>query len=307
MRRRIRQRRQRHILLTLGAASTAWLTCAATLSAQQLGTAALEKLVVGLPAVRHITLEQAQQQAAQAQALEARLGELSVEAAKEHRLGVRADYFPKVGATFANLHFNTFLGQEIVINRPIVGGAVNASLPLFGQDWTFLVLTAAQPITPLLKVRQAVRVARADEIIARAKAGMPVSTSSALEKTYFDLLHAQREMALAEANVRRAWAAPPPAGSALVAVSARPTDPTDARDADVRRQLLASSVRVNELTASLNELLGWPVSTRLELNAPNLLVETLSLQDALGKALATNPVVIEADQTLGKAKAGARV
>src|SRR5262245_2155694 len=305
MRRRTRQRRQRHILLTLGAASTAWLTCAATLNAQQLGAAALEKLVVGLPEVRHITLEQAQQQAAQA--LEARLGELSVEAAKEHRLGVRADYFPKVGATFANLHFNTFLGQEIVINRPIVGGAVNASLPLFGQDWTFLVLTAAQPITPLLKVRQAVRVARADEIIARAKAGMPVSTSSALEKTYFDLLHAQREMALAEANVRRAWAAPPPAGSALVAVSARPTDPTDARDADVRRQLLASSVRVNELTASLNELLGWPVSTRLELNAPNLLVETLSLQDALGKALATNPVVIEADQTLGKAKAGARV
>src|SRR5262245_4844805 len=135
------QRRQRHILLNLGAFPVAWLAGAAMVSAQPLGTAALEKLAVRLPEVRHITLEQAQQQAAQAHALEARLGELSVEAAKEHRLGARADYFPKVGATFAHLDFNTLLGQEIVINRPITGGTINAALPLFGQDQTLLWLT----------------------------------------------------------------------------------------------------------------------------------------------------------------------
>jgi len=46
--------------------------------------------------------------------------------------------------------------------------------PSLGKDETAVALTVIQPVTQLLQVHQAVTVARADEQIARAKAGLPV-------------------------------------------------------------------------------------------------------------------------------------
>jgi hypothetical protein len=47
------------------------------------------------PDLRRITLEQVKQSADPVAMPLARLGQLSVEAARQHRLGVQADYFPK--------------------------------------------------------------------------------------------------------------------------------------------------------------------------------------------------------------------
>jgi hypothetical protein len=53
-----------------------------------------------------------------------------------------------------------------------------------------------QPITPILQIRQAVRIARADERIAIAKASAPTAKAAArdaeLQETCFNLLIAQR-------------------------------------------------------------------------------------------------------------------
>ena len=116
---------------------------------------------------RRITLEEAQQQAAAANPM-AHLAQLQVEAAKQHRLGSESDYFPKISSTFANDHFNKFMGQEVTIRRPIAGGIVTAGLPLVGKDLTLVALTAAQPITPLFKLHEVVNIARADERVAMA-------------------------------------------------------------------------------------------------------------------------------------------
>jgi outer membrane protein len=67
--------------------------------------------------------------------------------------------------------------------------------------------------------------------------------------------------------------------------------------------VLAAS-NVKELTASLNDMLGLPVGTRLELVPPEPLVEDTSLNEAVDKAGATNAEVIEAEQTAVKARAG---
>lgn len=69
--------------------------------------------------------------------------------------------------------------------------ATGVPVPVFSQNQTVAVLTFTQPITPLFEVRQAVRIARADERIAMAKAGVPVSKNARnteLEETYFKLL-----------------------------------------------------------------------------------------------------------------------
>src|SRR5689334_928057 len=95
------------------------------------------------PGVRLITLDDAQAQAVQAAARS--LGRLSIDAAKYHRQAVQADYFPKLEASFLNLHYNKFLGQRIQLFRRDV------SLPLFGKDETAIALTVTQPVTPLLQ------------------------------------------------------------------------------------------------------------------------------------------------------------
>jgi outer membrane protein TolC len=60
---------------------------------------------------------------------------------------------------------------------------------------------------------------------------------------------------------------------------------------------------VKELTASLNQMIGLPEGTKLELVPPEPFVENVSLKEATQKA-AANPEVIEAQQTAIKAHAG---
>src|SRR5215472_456874 len=124
----------------------------------------------GYPAVRppirfggpqHVTLEQVKQQSAsRVTSPLAYMSQLSVEAAKQHRLGVQADYFPKFGATFLNLHTTDFLGQ--VLRRPLIGPLTEVPVQIINKDMTAAALTFVQPITPIFAVRQAVRIARAD-------------------------------------------------------------------------------------------------------------------------------------------------
>jgi len=70
--------------------------------------------------------------------------------------------------------------------------------------------------------------------------------------------------------------------------------------------LLAAS-RVKELTAALNDLLGLPSETRLELVPPDPLVENLSLNEATANATTGSAEVIEAEQTAIKAHAGSKL
>jgi hypothetical protein len=154
---------------------------------------------------RRITIEQVKQSANRMASPLAYLSHLSVEAAKQHRLGVQADYFPKFGATFVNLHFTDFLGEIVEVRRPFMGTVTQVPVQIINQNQTFAALSFVQPITPLFEVRQAVRIARADERIAMAKAAASVSKrarDTEIEETYFKLLIAQRQLTSAEWKLR---------------------------------------------------------------------------------------------------------
>jgi outer membrane protein TolC len=250
-----------------------------------------------LPGVRHITLEEAQQMAAGASNPLVRLGQLSVEVAKEHRLGVEGLYYPNIGTQFANLHLNKQTGL-------IVGERLGVQVPvrIFAKNQTDVNIAAVQPVTPLFSIYQLVKIARADENIAKAKAGIPVAeTASEVEKNYFDLLVAQRELTSAEADSRKIqakWMTASSSGAPIVSTE-QETDMLGAEKA-----VVLSDSKVKELTASLNEALGLPDGTTLELVPPEPLVENVSLTEAADKAITENPDVIEAEQTAIKAHAG---
>jgi outer membrane protein TolC len=225
--------------------------------------------------VRRITLEQVKQAVDPALNPAARLAQLSLDAAKQHRLAAQADYFPKFGATFANLHYTSFLGEVVEVRRPLLGLTSQIPVPLFSQNQTIAALTFTQPLTPLLVVHQAVRIARADERIAAAKAAIASAANARkaeLEETYFQLVIAQCRLKLR--------------------VSERES---------------VSAGTVKELTAALDKAMNWPEDTQLELVPPDPLIENLSIEEVADKSVAANPDVIEAEQTVVKARAAAKI
>jgi outer membrane protein TolC len=249
---------------------------------------------------RRITLEEAQEQAAAANPM-AHLAQLQVEAAKQHRLGAESDYFPKISSTLTNFHFNKFMGEEFAVERPVRGGTITAQIPLAGKDQTLIAVTAAQPITPLFKLREVVNIARADERTAMAKAGMPVETASNVEKSYYALLVAQRQLEVAKANAAVLR------NKQLLASNAVMLPNHDEDNSEAAKALVIANSNVKELTASLNLLLGSPIEGELELVTPVTQIEEISLKEAADKAMAANPEVVEAEQTVAKARAGSKL
>lgn len=252
---------------------------------------------------RTLTLPDAQQRAQLASAPLVRLGELQVEAARQHRLGVTSMYFPAITTQFDALHLSERPGELLAFQRPLTGGLLTVPVGVVFQDQTLVNVIVAQPITQLFGVRQLVKIARADENIARAKAGMPVeAVARQVEKNFFDLLVAQRELEAVTADaktVRTGWARFGGAGTLGPAAQQ-----ADTLRADASRALATG--KVTALTASLNELLGLAPDTRLELVPPAPLVENLTLKDALTQA-SPQVAVIEAEQTAVKAHSAAKL
>ena len=254
---------------------------------------------------RRINLEQVKQSANRMASPLAYLSHLSVEAAKQHRLGVQADYFPKFGATFMNLHATDFLGQIARFRGPLGRLFPPVPVQVINQDSTVAALTFVQPITPLFAVREAVRIARADERIAMAKAAASVSKNArdtGIEETYFQLLIAQRQLTSAEWKLRSGERQRLYASAAVDLVRA---NPEQEMRTEARKAVDSAAGRVRELTASLNQIMGWPDDTELELVVPDPLVENISLQEVADKSPAANPALVEAEQTVVKARAAA--
>src|SRR5262249_46577542 len=80
----------------------------------------------------------------------------------------RADYFPKLIGSSIYLHFNHPLGSVLTTQgRPRLGiPAQQVAVNVINSDTSFSTVSVAQPLTALLKVRQGVKIAQADEQIA---------------------------------------------------------------------------------------------------------------------------------------------
>ena len=250
------------------------------------------------PDVRRLTLDEAQQMAGGSSNPLVRLAALQVRVAKEHRLGVQSMYFPNIGGQFENLHFNKNTGPLVAFDRL----GVTVPVDIIGKNQTAFNFSAIQPVTPIFAVHQLVKIARADETIARAKAGVPpAETASKVEANYFNLLIAERELISAGAESRKIhnkWLSASISGAPSVSTQQE----TDMIGAE--KEIMLATSKVKELTESLNEMLGLPEGTKLELVPPEPLAENTSMDEAVDKAAAANAEVVEAEQTAVKARAG---
>jgi outer membrane protein TolC len=254
---------------------------------------------IGSGGVRRITLPEAQARAGASPVV--RAAQLTADAARYHREAVAADYFPKISSTFFNLHFNKLMGERVALPRRQLDAAV------LNKDMTAVYFSATQPITPLLKVKQAVNLARADERIAEAKlAETTANVRVSVDPAYFALLIAQFQQKEAASRLEAVQPRTQIANAGVTPSIPDLKSQTELREAE--REVSTVRNKVLELTGALNALLGFSAETELELVSPEpLAAETMSLTSARQRAVTSNLEVIEAEQTLAKAEAGVKL
>src|SRR4051812_20777805 len=125
-----------------------------------------------------------------------KLAALNVQGKGHATSAARSDYFPKVIGNTVYLRFTDPLGSVVTSQgRPVLGiPAKTRAVNVLNQDTSFTNVTVLQPITDLLKVRQGVRIAQADEQIAQAQLEKGTrELLSGMEQLYWRLLAANRQ------------------------------------------------------------------------------------------------------------------
>lgn len=253
--------------------------------------------------VRRLTLEEAKQRALAVSKL-LNLASLNTQAKSSAIKAARSNYFPKVVGGVLYLHFNDQLGHVLTTQGRTVQGPQGVPLLSFPpttvqaavlqQNSSFATVNAIQPITDLLKVRQGVKIAQADERIAQAELDKGIrDLLSGVEQLYWGLLAAQRIRKGAAEGVR---------GAELLAR----TGTLEARTAlvEARQALQQVDKQVADLQEQLNGLLDVPLCTTLELVEPQLPVPPFRcVEEVIALALAASPEIRKAQQTIAKAKA----
>ena len=276
------------------------------------GLTVLCAALAGAAEVRRLTLAEAVHLAV-AQNRTLKIARLKVEENEQKKAGERSAYFPSL-TTRANVwHITELQNIEIPAGAlGTVGGAPNpaqnVTIPQ-GQNTLYSSGTMlAQPLTQLLRIHQANRMAAAEVASSRddvKKAENEVAVQ--VHTLYYGILVAQMEKKAAEqqttyaAENLRESEEDVRNGSALkvAAIGGR------AGLLEGQQAVLTADLQLADLTTELNDLLGLPLDTELELDpevATNF--ETLPKAEYLKMAWAQNPEILSAEETVRKAQAG---
>jgi outer membrane protein len=247
------------------------------------------------PTTYRLTLEQARQQVLANNKL-LKLAALNVQSKGHATSAARADFFPRIVGNNVYLHFSDSLGEVFTTKgRTILGVAPKSiAVNVFKQDSSFTSVVLFQPITDLLKVRDGVRIAKADEQIAQAQLDQGArELRSDVDQLYWGLLAAQRIRGGVLDGYRGAQEF-----AKLGTVEAR-TALVEAEQA-----LQQVDVQVADLQEQFDILLDLPTCTVLELIEPPFPAPPVTCADeAIDRALAASPELREAAQNIAKAQA----
>ncbi len=170
--------------------------------------------------------------------------------------------------------------------------------------------TLSQPLTQLFKIHDATEVARSDKKVSEAEAKRAENdVILAVHQLYYGLLAARKQKEAAEAGVSAARESKREAENAVRARNLLDVAVTETRAALLqnRQSLLTAENRIEDLNAELNELLGLPLDTELELSDPGLPTESVENREQyLQAAYSLNPEIEAAKASVAKARNGVR-
>lgn len=262
--------------------------------------------------VRHLKLEEAVHLALE-QNRALKIARLKVRENEEGKAAARSEYFPTITNQSNVLHITEL--ENVVIpagafgNPGVLVPSENINLQQGKQTLFSSGTMITQPLTQLLRVRQANRAASAE--IAASKDELKSAENEIALKThalYFGILIAQLQKKAAEQETAFAAESLRENENDIRGGSALPVAQMQSRAEllQSKQSVLTADLQIQDYTTELNDLLGLPLDTALELD-PDMATDfpMLTKAEYIKAAWEENPEIRAAEQAVEKARAGA--
>jgi len=263
---------------------------------------------------RRITLDEAVALATR-QSSTAKLAHLKTKEMDARVTEARANYFPVLSNESDAAHLRSIEHMEIPMGAlgvyqipsifPIPGK--NVSLLLGHHDFLLSTTTAAQPLTQYFKIHAGVNVARAEAGIAHddeRRANHEITLK--MKQLYYGLLTAERRKQAAELRIAAGEERLGEARNGVEAGAVLELKVLEgqAQIAEARHALGSLEDAISDMNVEFNNLTGLPPNSEVELVPPEPETSDATAGDLETEALAHNPEVAAAEETLKKARAG---
>jgi len=261
---------------------------------------------------RHLTLTEAVHLAvSQNRAL--KIARLKVIEDEQKKAGQRSAYFPTITNQSNAMHLTELpfvaipagaFGQVVGTSVPPQSGILSQGNKTVFSSGTMI----AQPLTQLLRIHDANRIAAADVAVSRddlKKAENQVALR--VHALYFGILIAGLQKQAAEQQTTYAGEHLRESEDDVRNGSALRVAAIDSRAGLLESQqaVLTAELQLSDLTTELNDLLGLPLDTRLELDAAvPASFDQRPQEEYVQTAWSENPEILAAAETVRKARAG---
>ena len=269
----------------------------------------------GDPAPSHITLREAVQLALKNNH-NVRIGAFGVDEKQHAKEAAKSSYFPSIRNDSSFMRVTDT--QLIQIKEGSLGVAAGTPIPPVnsiinqgGRNLTTSGTQITQPLTSLLKIKQANEIAEADVKASRAKADLTKNdVALAVRQVYYSILIAQARRSATEARIKASQDLQSERieqvkfGGALEQESIE----SRAQTLQSKQELLTTDLQLADLKLKLDDLMGLPLTTVLDLD-PMVTEsqETCPLEECVTTAMASHPEILEARAEVEKAEAAVRL
>jgi outer membrane protein TolC len=268
------------------------------------------------PAPRHITLSEAVQLALKHNHV-VRIAGLQVQVKEHAKEAARSGYFPTITNESRVLHLTDT--QFIQIPQGSLGTVAGTPIPTqpatLNQGGRTLIVSGTgleQPLTQLFtRVKPANDLARADLDATRANARQTENDIALrVHEIYYQILVTQLHRRATEAKIRAAQDVESERRQQVKYGSTLDEQLIESRaqTLEAKQDLLTTELQLSDLTMQLNDVLGLPVITQLELDptVPEV-QEPCRRQECVTTALALHPEIVAARAEVEKASAAVRL
>jgi outer membrane protein TolC len=279
---------------------------ACTAAAQETGNA---------PPSRHMTLPEAVQLALKHNH-DIRIAGYSVEEKEHAKQAEKSQYFPSIRNDSNFLHVtDTELIQIKSGSLGVAGGTsippVDAIINQGGKDFITSGTQITQPLTTLLKIRRANDVAQAEVRASREKAQLTGNdVGLAVHQVYYRILIAQAHRTATEARIKASEDLKSERVEQVKFGSTLEQDLIDSRaqSLQVTQELLTTDLQLSDLKLKLNDLIGLPLTTSLDLDsAVPEFQQPCVREECVATAITSHPEIRVARAEMEKADAAVRL
>jgi outer membrane protein TolC len=245
-----------------------------------------------------------------------RIAGFAVDEKQHAKEAAKGSYYPSIRNDSSFLRVtDTQLIQIAPGSLGTVGGtpipAASSVLNQWGRNLTTSGTQITQPLTSLLKIKQANDIAQADVKASREKAQLAGNdVALAVHEVYYRVLIAEAHRSATEARIKAAQDLEGERieqvkfGSSLEQASIE----SRAQLLQAKQELLTTDLQLEDLKLKLNDLMGLPLTTALDLDPVSAeSLEACPLEECVKTATASHPEVLEARAEVEKAEAAVRL